>query len=61
MHTPVLLYKSGVWWGGGGYTFHGHVFMMVPHLYRFLLFSPAKLDDALSPTILDFLALEVSL
>ena len=28
LHTPVLLYKSGVW-GGGGYTFHGCVFLMV--------------------------------
>ena len=25
LHTPVLLYKSGV---QGGYTLHGHVFMM---------------------------------
>ena len=27
LHTPVLLLKSGVC-GGGGYTFHGHVFLM---------------------------------
>ena len=26
LYTPVLLLKSGV--GGGGYTFHGHVFLM---------------------------------
>ena len=25
-YTPVLLYKSGV--QGGGYTLHGHVFLM---------------------------------
>ena len=38
LHTPVLLYKSGVQggivlftevgWGLRGYTFHGHVFLM---------------------------------
>ena len=26
LHTPVLLYKSGV--QVGGYTLHGHVFLM---------------------------------
>ena len=26
LHTPVLLYKSGV---QGGYTLHGHVFVMI--------------------------------
>ena len=25
LHTPVVLYKSGVQWG---YTLHGHVFLM---------------------------------
>ena len=44
LHTPVLLYKSGV---QGGYTLHGHVFLMLLRLAHAALSLISKIWPAL--------------